>query len=302
MTRWNNLRVPVPAAALMLTICGVCACAVPVQAEVRLHASTSTVFTLSFKVPRRPAADVLRSADQYQPEEVAAGSLQLIENILQPQLAKSSQLLPPVSFLRSLSADKANRHEYSGPSTLPLDSLSWTFPEHSLTLVSKKYPSVLQITARRDRITTDYAATAMGGNISGWDILSSLYASPALENKTQAALLSRQLADSLPPSSAFSSRLTPLASSAKTIDALPLSEVSTAAAFQGQAAAELLQPTQEGEAVRRWIMPPNLAAEFRGNSGRTLVNRSQTNENTQPKLIRAVNSTNSANRKSEFKR
>jgi|GEM_PF-4355186 len=302
MTRWINLRVPVPAAALMLTVCGVWACAVPVQAEVRLHASTSTVFTLSFNVPRRPAADVLRSADQYQPEEVAAGSLQLIENILQPQLAKLSQLLPPVSLLRSLSADKANRHEYSGPATLPLNALSWSFPEHSLSLVSPEYPTLSQIAPGLHRLTLDYAATALGGNLAGWDITPGLSADSAFDNAEYALSLSRQLADSLPPSSAFSSRLTPLASSAKTIDALPLSEVSTAAAFQGQAAAELLQPTQEGEAVRRWMMPPNVAAEFRGNSGRTLVNRSQTNENTQPKLIRAVNSTNSANRKSEFKR
>ncbi|MGV2339355.1 MAG UNVERIFIED_CONTAM: hypothetical protein LVR18_36870 [Planctomycetaceae bacterium] len=47
-------------------------------------------------------------------------------------------------------------------------------------------------------------------------------------------------------------------------------------------------------------MPPDIAAEFRG--GGRLVNSSQTSENAQPKLIRAVNSTNSGNGKSEFKR
>lgn len=301
MTRWSITRVSFPAAALMLTICGLFTCASPVRAEVRLHASTATVFTLSFKVNRAPSDEVLQTADQFQPDEVAFGSLQSLQNILLPQLARLSQLLPPVPFHRSLSADKARRHEYIGPTTLPLNPLVWSFPEHSLSLVSETYSTLPQITAIGDRLTAEYAATALGGNLAGWDITFGLSADPALDTRAYAVALSRQLADSIPHSSGFSSRLTPLALAAKAIDALPLSEASTTAvASQSQAATELLQPTQEGEAARRWVMPPDIAAEFRG--GGRLVNSSHTSENAQPKLIRAVNSTNSGNGKSEFKR
>lgn len=300
MTRWSITRILFPAAPLMLTICGLFTCASPVRAEVRLHASTATVFTLSFKVNRAPSDEILQTADQFQPDEVAFGSLQSLQNILLPQLARLSQLLPPVPFHRSLSADKARRHEYIGPTTLPLNPLVWSFPEHSLSMISEKYSTLPQITAIRDRLTAEYAATALGGNLAGWDITFGLSADPALDTRSYALALSRHLADSIPHWSGFSSRLTPLALAAKAMDALPLSEASTTAvASQSQAATELLQPTQEGEAARRWVMPPDIAAEFRG--GR-LVNSSQTSENAQPKLIRAVNSTNSGNGKSEFKR
>jgi hypothetical protein len=200
-------------------------------------------------VNRAPSDEVLQTADQFQPDEVAFGSLQSLQNILLPQLARLSQLLPPVPFHRSLSADKARRHEYIGPTTLPLNPLVWSFPEHSLSLVSETYSTLPQITAIGDRLTAEYAATALGGNLAGWDITFGLSADPALDTRAYAVALSRQLADSIPHSSGFSSRLTPLALAAKAIDALPLSEASTTAVTsQSQAATELLQPTQEGEA------------------------------------------------------
>jgi hypothetical protein len=299
MTDWLDNRVPVPAAALMAIICGLCTCAAPVHAEVRLHASTSTVFTLAFRLNSSRDVDSHRTAQQPEPEELASGLLRSLDVSLQPQLAKLFQFSPPGPFLRSLSTDKARHHEYLCAAALPLNAISWSFPENSLSLVSDEYSTLPQITARQALLTVDYAATALGGNVAAWDITLTLTPDPSGDQNAYATSLSQQLTDSVSPSSTFSSRLVPLASTAGTLTTLPLA--ATPSADASQAAAELLQPTREGEAVRSWIMPPNVAAQFR-NGGARLVTPRQTDKSSQPQIIRAVNSTSSGNRKSGFKR
>ncbi|MFM7055543.1 MAG: hypothetical protein ACKO2P_01330 [Planctomycetota bacterium] len=187
-------------------------------------------------------------------------SLLTIDHRLQQQQVRLAWLSPSQAFLRSLSGDATVRHEYHNPQTLSLQTARWNIPETSLEQVSTERPVPLLRQTRSALLTASYAATAFGGTCTVWDLTSSLRPESLSASPTSAGtLLASQLRDDflLPAIRAY--RRTPI-----TVESGQLPETSVApssATLMTQS--ELQQPIQEGDAVRRWVLPPNVAAKFR---------------------------------------
>jgi hypothetical protein len=259
MTQLPNIRIAW-AAAFLLMLGSEHWSAQNAHAEVRLHKSVATQFSLVF----RPCGDTvsLPAASLQRPDaaETRMSSLQTIERSLLRQHSRLALLCPSLQIPGCASGNLAAGHKYVNPQTLSLQTAMWTLPLASIKQLSGEGSVPFLRQAPPLLLTAGYAATALGGNCVVWDLTSSLPAEEA-----SASITSPQSVPVLPmPDPRLLSvlstyRVSPIAS---TFGSLQVSAPQTMVTASGSQS-ELQQPTREGEAVRRWVLAPNVAARLR---------------------------------------
>ncbi|MEY3174949.1 MAG: hypothetical protein RLZZ436_2863 [Planctomycetota bacterium] len=247
------------------------------HAEVRLHSSIPAVYTVSFRCsPAHASCGLpLPVADSQSSLTPANHSLLQIEDSLDQQIAALAKFSPAQPPAADAHKPAGLRTEYANPARLHLHADDWAFPEAGMALVSgpRLAPAVVAVVLPFP--AAEYAATALGGNCTAWDLTSSLSADSTPETTAHNSAGGPDVSViviPIPPQQPL--RMRPLTASAGAVRTAPASPAAPQA--PATAAPELLQPTREGDAVRTWTMPPNIAAKFRG-GGFRLVTSSESN-------------------------
>lgn len=251
-------------AATLLLLSSLLLSAPALRAEIRLHAATGVQFSVAFRPSATVATSPMLSLQPPDAKELSTDSLYTIENSLQRQQANLSQLAPQPGSLLRLIGETIVHYTDHDTQALPLGSAAWNFPEACIELVSGERPAPQQLTKRSLVLTADYAATAFGGTCTVWDLTSTLGhrdrggGAPPADQMVPAGL-----AIAIPPPSIVAYRDTPIQAVAPQTEQADQLTVSAQDSQPPQP--DFPEPARAGDAVRPWVLAPNVAAKFRGN-------------------------------------
>lgn len=263
MTRRLNIRIKSVVAMLLFLSSQSLFTAVS-RAEIRLQTLTGMQFSLAF----RPCGDALtppfRSLLPPDAEEVSISSLYTVESSLQRHRASLALLAPRSVTLPVPIGDIIARNTDHDTQPIPLGSAAWNFPKACIELVSDEHAAPQQLVNRSLVLSASYAATAFGGTCTVWDLTSSLgrgnkvHGTPEEDHNVAV-----RPAIAIPSPSIVAYRDTPLQTAASRMHRADQFTASVRDSRPPQP--ESPQPAQVGDAVRPWVMAPNVAAKFRGN-------------------------------------